>query len=66
MNTAPATPFLVEYLDGTNGWVPTNLGLFRDRAEAAEASRPWREGYARSRDCPKPPVRVVPATRPKP
>jgi hypothetical protein len=55
----PASAWQVLYLDGTAGWTPANLGRFATREDAADASRDWLAGFARTRGGIRPPVRVV-------
>jgi hypothetical protein len=44
--TAPPSKYQVIYEDATEGWVPTNLGIFTDPEEAKESAKNWLEGYA--------------------
>ena len=39
------TRYQVIYEDPAQGWMPTNLGIFDERAEAEESARNWMEGY---------------------
>lgn len=39
------TKYQVIYEDPTQGWVPTNLGIFTDAAEARTSAGHWLEGY---------------------
>ncbi len=39
------TKYQAIYEDPTEGWIPTNLGIFDDAEEAKESARHWLEGY---------------------
>lgn len=41
----PATRWQVLYEDATQGWTPTNLGIFDSAEEARESAGHWLEGY---------------------
>ena len=45
MSTTTTTRYQVIYEDPTQGWMPTNLGIFDSADEAKESAGHWMTGY---------------------